>query len=46
MAVFNSDNEAHGGWNVGNAGATLHGANGALVVPAAGLVVFGRSAVN
>ena len=26
MAVFNSDNEAHGGRNVGNADATLHGA--------------------
>jgi 1,4-alpha-glucan branching enzyme len=43
--VFNSDSQAYGGWNVGNAGATLHGSNGSLnvVLPAAGLVVFRRS---
>ena len=42
---FNSDSQAYGGWNIGNAGATLHGGNGALnvVLPAAGLVVFRRS---
>ena len=46
--VFNSDSEAYGGWNIGNAGATLHGSNGALnvVLPAAGLVVFRRSDLN
>jgi 1,4-alpha-glucan branching enzyme len=43
--VFNSDSQAYGGWNIGNAGATLHGSDGALnvVLPAAGLVVFRRS---
>jgi 1,4-alpha-glucan branching enzyme len=46
--VFNSDSEAYGGWNIGNAGATLHASNGALnaVLPAAGLVVFRRSHGN
>jgi 1,4-alpha-glucan branching enzyme len=46
--VFNGDSEAYGGWNVGNAGATLHGSNGSLnvVLPAAGLVVFRRSDLN
>jgi 1,4-alpha-glucan branching enzyme len=45
--IFNSDSEAYGGWNIGNAGATLHGGDGALnvVLPAAGLVVFRRSRV-
>jgi 1,4-alpha-glucan branching enzyme len=43
--VFNSDSQAYGGWNIGNAGATLHAMNGALnlVLPAAGLVVFRRA---
>ena len=43
--VFNSDSQAYGGGNIGNAGATLHGSNGSLsvVLPAAGLVVFRRS---
>lgn len=42
--VFNSDGEAYGGWNIGNAGATLPGCNGALdlVLPAAGLIVLRR----
>jgi 1,4-alpha-glucan branching enzyme len=46
--VFNSDSEAYGGWNVGNAGGTLQGSNGALnvVLPAAGLVIFHQSHVN
>ena len=46
--VFNSDSEAYGGSNIGNAGATLRGANGALnvVLPAAGLIVFRRSVMN
>jgi 1,4-alpha-glucan branching enzyme len=43
--VFNSDSDAYGGWNVGNAGATMRGSNGALnvILPAAGLIVFRRS---
>jgi 1,4-alpha-glucan branching enzyme len=43
--VFNSDGEAYGGWNIGNAGATLRGNNGTLdvILPAAGLVVLRRS---
>jgi 1,4-alpha-glucan branching enzyme len=43
--VFNSDGEAYGGWNAGNAGATLFGRDGALnlVLPAAGLVVLRRA---
>jgi 1,4-alpha-glucan branching enzyme len=46
--VFNSDSQVYGGWNIGNAGATLHASNGALnvVLPAAGLVVFRRSYGN
>ena len=42
--VFNSDSQVYGGRNVGNAGATLHGSNGALnvVLPAAGLVLLSR----
>ena len=42
--IFNSDAIAYGGSNVGNAGATLTGINGALnvVLPAAGLVVLRR----
>ncbi len=46
--VFNSDSQAYGGRNIGNAGATLHGANGSLnvVLPAAGLVVFRRNDVS
>lgn len=40
--VLNSDSEAYGDWNVGNARATLHRSNGALnlVLPTAGQVVF------
>ena len=46
--VFNSDSEAYGGWNIGNAGATLQSTNGALnvILPAAGLVVFRRGHVS
>jgi 1,4-alpha-glucan branching enzyme len=42
--VLNSDGEAYGGRNIGNAGATLQASNGALnvVLPAAGLVVLRR----
>jgi 1,4-alpha-glucan branching enzyme len=40
--VFNSDAAMFGGWNVGNAGATIHLPGGLLecVVPANGVVVF------
>ncbi len=43
--IFNSDAAIYGGSNVGNAGATLTGSNGALniVLPAAGLVVLRRT---
>ena len=43
--IFNSDSQVYGGSNVGNAGATLRGSNGALkvVLPAAGLVALHRS---
>jgi 1,4-alpha-glucan branching enzyme len=43
--MFNSDAAAYGGSNVGNAGATLIGSNGALnvILPAAGLVVLRRN---
>jgi 1,4-alpha-glucan branching enzyme len=43
--IFNSDGQAYGGWNVGNAGATLTAEDGALtvIIPAAGLVVFRRA---
>jgi 1,4-alpha-glucan branching enzyme len=46
--LFNSDSEVYGGWNIGNAGATLHGASGALnvVLPSVGLVVFRRGHMN
>jgi 1,4-alpha-glucan branching enzyme len=43
--VFNSDSAAYGGWNIGNAGATLPASNGALnvILPAVGLIVLHRS---
>jgi hypothetical protein len=43
--IFNSDAAVYGGSNVGNAGATLIGSNGALnvILPAPGLVVLWRN---
>jgi 1,4-alpha-glucan branching enzyme len=40
--IFNSDAAMFGGWNVGNAGATLNVSGGVLdcIVPANGIVVF------
>ena len=42
--IFNSDAAEYGGWNVGNAGATLRAAGGALtaIIPASGCIVLKR----
>ena len=42
--VFNSDGQAYGGWNTGNAGASLTAQNGSLnvIIPACGVVVLRR----
>jgi 1,4-alpha-glucan branching enzyme len=43
--VFNSDAAAYGGWNVGNGGATILAANGAInvVLPASGIIVLQKA---
>jgi 1,4-alpha-glucan branching enzyme len=45
VEIFNSDAQAYGGWNVGNAGGAIPARAGALtvVVPSSGLVVLRRA---
>jgi 1,4-alpha-glucan branching enzyme len=43
--IFNSDAQVYGGWNIGNAGATLTATGNALdvVIPAVGLIVLSKA---